>query len=71
MDNPAEKVDECPLNRGRKTYNWDRESCPLYGIAGCPLLRGCLIIEVNGRTVGTLIQNCPLYRRWPLLRGDR
>ena len=45
VDNPAEKVDECPLNRGRKVlfaYNWDRESCPLYGVAGCPLLRGCL-----------------------------
>ena len=37
VDNPAEKVDECPLNRGRKVlfaYNWDRESCPLYGVAG-------------------------------------
>ena len=22
-------------------------------VAGCPLLRGCLSIEVNGRTVGT------------------
>ena len=56
VDNPAEKVDECPLNRGRYVlfvYNWDRESCPLYGVAGCPLLRGCLSIEVNRRTVGT------------------
>ena len=56
MDNPAEKVDECPLNRGHKVlfaYNWDRESCPLYGVVGCPLLRGCLSIEVNGRTVRT------------------
>ena len=25
----------------------------LYGVAGCPLFRGCLSIEVNGRTVGT------------------
>ena len=56
VDNPAEKVDECPLNWGRKVlfaYNWDRESCPLYRVAGCPLLRGCLSIEVNGRTVET------------------
>ena len=56
VDNPAEKVDECPLNRGPKVlfaYNWDRESCPLYGVAGCPLFRGCLSIEVNGKTVGT------------------
>ena len=34
-------------------YNWDHETCPLYGLAGCPLVRGCLSIEVNGRTVGT------------------
>ena len=34
-------------------YNWDHENCPLYGVAGCPLFRGCLSIEVNGRTVGT------------------
>ena len=27
-------------------------NCPLYGVAGCPLFRGCSI-EVNGRTVGT------------------
>ena len=33
-------------------YNWDCESCPLYGVAGCPLFRSCLSIEVNGRTVG-------------------
>ena len=57
MDNLVEKVDKCPLNRGRcilLVYNWDRENCPLYGVAGYPLFRGCLSIEVNGRTVGTL-----------------
>ena len=56
VDNLAEKVDECPLNRGRRVllvYNLDRKNCPLYGVAGCPLFRGCLSIEVNGRTVGT------------------
>ena len=56
MDNPGEKVDKCPLNRGCEVlfaYNWDRENCPLYGVAGCPLLKGCLSIEVNGKTVGT------------------
>ena len=55
-NNLAEKVDKCPLNQGRKVlfvYNWDRESCLFYRVAGCPLLRGCLSIEVNGRTVGT------------------
>ena len=46
-------------------YNWDRKNCPLYGVAGCPLSRGCLSIEVNGRTVGT----CPLYHGYPLFRG--
>ena len=34
-------------------YSWDRENCPLYGVAGCPLFRGCLSIEVNGRAIGT------------------
>ena len=56
VDNLAEKVDECPLNRGRcilLAYNWDRENCPLYGVAGCPLFRGCLSIEVNGRAILT------------------
>ena len=46
VDNLAEKIDEF-------AYSWDRESCPLYGVAGCPLFRGCLSIEVNGRAVGT------------------
>ena len=31
----------------------DRESCPLFGVAKCPLFRVCLSIEVNGKTVGT------------------
>ena len=29
------------------------ENCPLYRVAGCLLFRGCLSIEVNGRTVRT------------------
>ena len=28
--------------------------CLSYGVEGCPLFRGCLSIEVNVRTVGTL-----------------
>ena len=43
VDNPTEKIDECPLNRGRYVlfvYYWEREKCPLYGVAGCPLFRG-------------------------------
>ena len=56
VDNLAEKVDKCPLNRGRQVlfaYNWDRKSCPLYRVAVYPLFRRCLSIKVNGRTVGT------------------
>ena len=56
VDKFGEKVNECPLNRGRRVlleYNWDHEKCPLYGVAGCPLFRGCLSIEVNGKIVGT------------------
>ena len=33
VDNLAEKVNECPLNRGRWVLlanDWDRENCPLY-----------------------------------------
>ena len=56
VDSLAEKVNECPLNRVVKlffAYNWDSENCPLCGVAGCPLFRDCLCIEVNGRTVRT------------------
>ena len=35
-----------------KTH-WEHENCPLYEVAGCPLFRGCLSIEVNGRAIGT------------------
>ena len=45
MDNLAEKVDDCPVNQGRRVLfacNWDRKKCPLYGVAGCPLFRGLL-----------------------------
>ena len=57
VDYLDEKVDECPLNQGRSVllaYNWDCKNCPLYEVAGCPLFRGCLSIEVNERAVGTL-----------------
>ena len=56
VDNLAEMVNECPLNRGRwvlLAYNWDRGNCLLYGVVGCPLFRGYLNIEVNGRAIGT------------------
>ena len=48
------------------------QKCRLYGVAGCPLFRGCLSIEVKGRTVGTFrivryivvstVEGCPLGR---------
>ena len=56
VDNLAKKVDECPLNWDSQilfAYNWERESCPLYGVLRCTLFRGCLSIEVNGRRVGS------------------
>ena len=28
-------------------YNWECENCPIYRVAGCPLFRGCLSIEVQ------------------------
>ena len=49
VDNLAEKCPGVVLF----AYNWDHENCLLYGVAGCPLFRGCLSIELNGRTVGT------------------
>ena len=39
-------------------YNWDHENCPLYGVAECPLFRGCLCIEVNGMAVGAFRVVC-------------
>ena len=29
---------KCPLSG--VLYNWGRNYCPLYGVAGCPLFRG-------------------------------
>ena len=36
---------------GSSSIVWDSKCCPLYGVARCPLFRGCLSIEVNGRKV--------------------
>ena len=74
VDHLVEKVDKCPGSLSIFfAYNWDREKCPLYGVAGCPHFRGCLSIEVNGRTVRTFrivsiilwmsaVEGCPLSR---------
>ena len=65
VDNLAEKVDErVSAKLGCQVlfvYNWDHENCPLYGVAGCPLFRSCLSIEVNGRTLRTF-SGCSLLR---------
>ena len=52
MDSLAEKVDGV-IKQVLLAYSWDRKNCLLYGVAGCPLFKGCLSIEVNGRIVGT------------------
>ena len=26
-------------------YNWECKNCPLYGVARCPLFRGCLNLK--------------------------
>ena len=33
----------------------DQSKCPLYGIAGCPLFRGCFTIGVYGATIRTWV----------------
>ena len=58
MDNLAEKVATSVRLIGAvkycsRTIGTAKTVCALYGVAGCPLFRGCLGIEVNGRTVGT------------------
>ena len=76
MENRAEKANECLLNWGRRVlfvYNRDSKNCPLYRVAKCPLFKDCLIMEVNGRRVGTFrelsvmlwvsaVEGCPLSR---------
>ena len=73
VDNLVEKIDECLLI-GAIEYCLrtirDHKNCPLYGVVGCPLFRGCLSIEMNGRTVGTF-RIVPLYHGCPLFRGVR
>ena len=72
-DNLPEKVDKCPLYWGRQVlfaHNWGCENCLLYGVAGCPLFRGCLSIEVNEGQSGlselsviswvSAVEGCPL-----------
>ena len=50
-----------------RRLKWDRNQCPLYGIAGCPLLRDFECIEVYRDTVrkfrnvaSVSVGGCPL-----------
>ena len=55
VDNLAEKINKSPLNRGYYVlfvYNWEREKCPLYRVAGCLQFRGFQCIEVYGEQLG-------------------
>ena len=52
MDNAAEKVDKVSTKSGLLSIVCVLR-CPLYGVAGRPLFRVSICIEVNGRTVGT------------------
>ena len=57
VHNLAEKVDECPLNRGCKVFfvqNWDCKNCPLCGVVGCSLFK----FWSDGRTVETFSIVC-------------
>ena len=49
---------------GSDTVGWGQAKCPLYGVAGCPLLRGLECIDVYGDMIWTY----PLYRRCLQLR---
>ena len=58
VDNLAEKVDRCPLNRVveyclRTLIGTAKTVCCTDQVAECLLFRGRLSIEVNERTVGT------------------
>ena len=51
-------------------YNWDCKNCPLYGVASCPLFRGCLnlkgmegqsgILELSIIIVGVHSRGCSI-----------
>jgi len=50
-------------------YNWECENSPVYGVAECPLFRGCLTIEVNVRTCSQDFWNCLLYHEVSTAEG--
>ena len=52
VDNFAAKVDQYLLNWGRLCATESMKSVHYQRVTGCPLLRGCLSIEVIGSAVG-------------------
>ena len=58
--NLAKKVDECPLNWF--AYSWERESCTLYRVAWCQLLK----YQREWRDSQDF-KNCPFYHKCQLL----
>ena len=58
VDNLAEKVDECPLNRGRlHTIGTTKSATPSSNVSA---VQGLLEYEVNGRTVRTFRIVCTI-----------
>ena len=58
LDNLVEKVDKCALMSSPYVlfaYNWDRESCPLYGVDRWPRNRGFLSTIPKNDAVGTKV----------------
>ena len=56
LDNLAEKVDKGPAHKLLvMAYNWDRESCPLYGIERWQRNRGFLSSIPKSDAVGTKV----------------
>ena len=54
VDNLDEKANECPPNRVVSAcIQLGLQKLSVIQSSGCPVFRGCLSIEVNGRTVGT------------------
>ena len=47
VESLAEKIHECPLNRGRSVYNRDGGDCRLYGVSA---IQGLLLKRMEGQS---------------------
>ena len=64
MDNLAKKVDDCPPKSGSLSIvgiQLGPRKLSVIRSSGCPLFRGCLSIEMNGRTVVCSYHYSALY----------